>query len=92
MPIQVTVIAISLYIFPSLCPVSGVSEDCVCFVSREQALLTARRSPVLGRHREYERIHYPHVYDAYAEATKTSAFIGGSKVSCGFNKYIIFKN
>ncbi|KAM9488100.1 activating signal cointegrator 1 complex subunit 3 [Clarias gariepinus] len=49
-------------------------------LQREQALLTARRSPVLGRHREYERIHYPHVYDAYAEATKTSAFIGGSKM------------
>ncbi|GAA6072811.1 activating signal cointegrator 1 complex subunit 3, partial [Tachysurus ichikawai] len=48
-------------------------------LSGEQALLTARRSPVLGRQREYERIHYPHVYDAYAEATKTSAFIGGSK-------------
>ncbi|TSK34894.1 Activating signal cointegrator 1 complex subunit 3 [Bagarius yarrelli] len=49
-------------------------------LQREQALLTARRSPVLGRQREYERIHYPHVYDAYAEAIKTSAFIGGSKM------------
>ncbi|MCJ8728529.1 hypothetical protein PDJAM_G00005490 [Pangasius djambal] len=49
-------------------------------LQREQALLTARRSPVLGHQREYERIHYPHVYDAYAEAKKTSAFIGGSKM------------
>ncbi|XP_076827951.1 activating signal cointegrator 1 complex subunit 3 isoform X3 [Brachyhypopomus gauderio] len=49
-------------------------------LQREQALLTARRSPVLGRQRDYERIHYPHVYDAYAEASKTSAFIGGSKM------------
>ncbi|KAJ8288293.1 hypothetical protein COCON_G00009520 [Conger conger] len=47
---------------------------------REQALLTARRSPVLGRQREYERIRYPHVYDAYAEASKTSAFVGGAKM------------
>lgn len=52
---------------------------CVC-VCREQALLTARYSPVLGRHRDYERIRYPHVYDSYAEAIKTSAFVGGSKV------------
>ncbi|KAF4088062.1 hypothetical protein AMELA_G00078530 [Ameiurus melas] len=49
-------------------------------LQREQALLTARRSPVLGYQREYERIHYPNVYDAYAEASKTSAFIGGSKM------------
>ncbi|KAI4871234.1 hypothetical protein NFI96_019754 [Prochilodus magdalenae] len=49
-------------------------------LQREQALLTARRSPVLGRQREYERPRYPHVYDAYAEATKTSAFVGGSKM------------
>ncbi|KAJ8290873.1 hypothetical protein GJAV_G00018670 [Gymnothorax javanicus] len=49
-------------------------------LQREQALLTARRSPVLGRHREHERIRYPHVYDAYAEASKTSAFVGGAKM------------
>ncbi|KAL6488712.1 hypothetical protein MHYP_G00024530 [Metynnis hypsauchen] len=49
-------------------------------LQREQALLTARRSPVLGRQREYERPRYPHVYDSYAEATKTSAFIGGAKM------------
>ncbi|XP_076136691.1 activating signal cointegrator 1 complex subunit 3 [Alosa pseudoharengus] len=49
-------------------------------LQREQALLTARRSPVLGRHREPERIRYPHVYDSFAEATKTSAFVGGSKL------------
>uniref|UniRef100_W5NIJ2 Activating signal cointegrator 1 complex subunit 3 n=1 Tax=Lepisosteus oculatus TaxID=7918 RepID=W5NIJ2_LEPOC len=49
-------------------------------LQREQALLTARKSPVWGRQREYERIHYPHVYDSYAEATKTSAFVGGAKM------------
>uniref|UniRef100_A0A673MSU9 U5 small nuclear ribonucleoprotein 200 kDa helicase n=1 Tax=Sinocyclocheilus rhinocerous TaxID=307959 RepID=A0A673MSU9_9TELE len=49
-------------------------------LQREQALLTARRSPVLGRHREYERIRYPHVYDSYTEAIKTSAFVGGAKM------------
>lgn len=49
-------------------------------LQREQALLTARYSPVLGRHRDYERIRYPHVYDSYAEAIKTSAFVGGSKM------------
>ncbi|KAI2655717.1 Activating signal cointegrator 1 complex subunit 3 [Labeo rohita] len=49
-------------------------------LQREQALLTARSSPVLGRHRDYERIRYPHVYDCYAEATKTSAFVGGAKM------------
>uniref|UniRef100_A0AAR2KKX3 Activating signal cointegrator 1 complex subunit 3 n=1 Tax=Pygocentrus nattereri TaxID=42514 RepID=A0AAR2KKX3_PYGNA len=49
-------------------------------LQREQALLTARRSPVLGRQREYERPRYPHVYDSCAEATKTSAFIGGAKM------------
>ncbi|KAK6326519.1 hypothetical protein J4Q44_G00021640 [Coregonus suidteri] len=47
---------------------------------REQALLTARRSPVLSRERVYERIRYPNVYDCYAEATKTSAFVGGAKL------------
>uniref|UniRef100_A0A4W5RGW0 Activating signal cointegrator 1 complex subunit 3 n=1 Tax=Hucho hucho TaxID=62062 RepID=A0A4W5RGW0_9TELE len=47
---------------------------------REQALLTARRSPVLSRERVYERVRYPNVYDCYAEATKTSAFVGGAKL------------
>lgn len=49
---------------------------------RELALLNARSMPVLGRQREmdFERIHYPHVYDSRAEAMKTSAFIGGAKV------------
>uniref|UniRef100_A0A3P9AM31 Activating signal cointegrator 1 complex subunit 3 n=1 Tax=Esox lucius TaxID=8010 RepID=A0A3P9AM31_ESOLU len=47
---------------------------------REQALLTARRSPVLSRERVYERIRYPNVYDCYSEATKTSAFVGGAKL------------
>lgn len=59
------------------------SVDCLwisVFVCREQALLTARYSPVLGRHRDYERIRYPHVYDSYAEAIMTSAFVGGAKV------------
>lgn len=38
--------------------------------------------PILGRQKEvdFERIHYPHVYDSRAEAMKTSAFIGGAKV------------
>ncbi|XP_077383335.1 activating signal cointegrator 1 complex subunit 3 isoform X2 [Festucalex cinctus] len=47
---------------------------------REQALLTARHEPVLGRERVYERIKYPNVYDSYAEATKTPAFVGGSRM------------
>ncbi|XP_061675544.1 activating signal cointegrator 1 complex subunit 3 isoform X3 [Syngnathoides biaculeatus] len=45
---------------------------------REQALLTARHEPVLGRERVYERIKYPNVYDSYADATKTHAFVGGA--------------
>ncbi|XP_066464224.1 activating signal cointegrator 1 complex subunit 3 isoform X1 [Eleutherodactylus coqui] len=50
-------------------------------MQREQALLNARNVPVLGREREYgERVVYPHVYDAYAEAMKTSAFVGGAKL------------
>jgi len=53
----------------------------VCFlVFREQALLTARREPVLSRERVYERIRYPNVYDCYAEATKMPAFVGGARV------------
>ncbi|XP_054637611.1 activating signal cointegrator 1 complex subunit 3 isoform X1 [Dunckerocampus dactyliophorus] len=47
---------------------------------REQALLTARHEPVLGRERVYERIKYPNVYDSYAEATKTPAFVGGARM------------
>nr|XP_028578883.1 activating signal cointegrator 1 complex subunit 3 isoform X1 [Podarcis muralis] len=49
---------------------------------REQALLNARTMPLLGRQRdtEFEKIHYPHVYDSQAEARRTSAFIGGSKM------------
>lgn len=47
---------------------------------REQALLTARRDPVLTRERAYERIRYPNVYDVYAEATKMPAFVGGARV------------
>ncbi|XP_077455363.1 activating signal cointegrator 1 complex subunit 3 isoform X2 [Stigmatopora argus] len=49
-------------------------------VQREQALLTARREPILGRERVYERIKYPNVYDSYAEATKTPAFVGGARM------------
>ncbi len=52
----------------------------ISIVCREQTLLTSRSSPVFGRHREYERIRYPHVYDSYTEAIKTSAFVGGAKV------------
>ncbi|XP_059194984.1 activating signal cointegrator 1 complex subunit 3 [Centropristis striata] len=47
---------------------------------REQALLTARREPVLSRERVYERIRYPNVYDSYAEATKMPSFVGGAKL------------
>nr|XP_046256523.1 activating signal cointegrator 1 complex subunit 3 [Scatophagus argus] len=47
---------------------------------REQALLTARREPVLSRERVYERIRYPNVYDSYAEATKLPAFVGGARM------------
>uniref|UniRef100_A0A8C2Z046 Activating signal cointegrator 1 complex subunit 3 n=1 Tax=Cyclopterus lumpus TaxID=8103 RepID=A0A8C2Z046_CYCLU len=47
---------------------------------REQALLTARREPVLSRERVYERIRYPNVYDCYAEATKMPAFVGGARL------------
>ncbi|KAI3361536.1 hypothetical protein L3Q82_013685 [Scortum barcoo] len=47
---------------------------------REQALLTARREPVLSRERVYEHIRYPNVYDSYAEATKTPAFVGGARM------------
>lgn len=47
---------------------------------REQALLTARRDPILSRERVYERIRYPNVYDSYAEATKMPAFVGGARM------------
>ncbi|XP_051922360.1 activating signal cointegrator 1 complex subunit 3 [Hippocampus zosterae] len=47
---------------------------------REQALLTARHEPVLTRERVYERIKYPNVYDSYADATKTPAFVGGTRM------------
>ncbi|KAM9353179.1 activating signal cointegrator 1 complex subunit 3 [Symphorus nematophorus] len=47
---------------------------------REQALLTARREPILSRERVYERIRYPNVYDSYAEATKSPAFVGGARM------------
>ncbi|KAM4632986.1 activating signal cointegrator 1 complex subunit 3 [Polymixia lowei] len=47
---------------------------------REQALLTARREPVLSRERVYERVCYPNVYDSYGDATKTPAFVGGAKM------------
>ncbi|XP_028326089.1 activating signal cointegrator 1 complex subunit 3 isoform X2 [Gouania willdenowi] len=47
---------------------------------REQALLNARREPILARERVYERIRYPNVYDCYAEATKTPAFVGGARM------------
>ncbi|XP_019946883.1 activating signal cointegrator 1 complex subunit 3 [Paralichthys olivaceus] len=47
---------------------------------REQALLTARREPVLSRERVYERIKYPNVYDIYSEATNMPAFVGGARI------------
>ncbi|XP_028280593.1 activating signal cointegrator 1 complex subunit 3 [Parambassis ranga] len=47
---------------------------------REQALLYAQREPILARERVYERIRYPNVYDSYAEATKTPAFVGGARM------------
>ncbi|XP_073192970.1 activating signal cointegrator 1 complex subunit 3 isoform X7 [Lepidochelys kempii] len=51
-------------------------------MQREQSLLNARSVPVLSRQREmnFEKIHYPHVYDSQAEAMRTSAFIGGAKM------------
>uniref|UniRef100_H3AWC7 Helicase ATP-binding domain-containing protein n=1 Tax=Latimeria chalumnae TaxID=7897 RepID=H3AWC7_LATCH len=49
-------------------------------MQREQALQNARTGPILSRQRDFERVHFPHVYDAYAEAMKTSAFIGGAKM------------
>lgn len=56
-------------------------QVCVClFLYREQALLTARQEPVFSRDRVYERIRFPNVYDSFAEATKSPAFVGGSKV------------
>ncbi|XP_025055847.1 activating signal cointegrator 1 complex subunit 3 isoform X4 [Alligator sinensis] len=63
-------------------------EGLMCFdpkelrMQREQALLNAQDVPVLSRHRDmdFEKIYYPHVYDARAEAMKTSAFIGGAKM------------
>lgn len=61
-------------------PVLLYRATLVCFY-RELALLTARREPVLSRERVYERIRYPNVYDSYAEATKTPAFVGGARVS-----------
>ncbi|XP_077950237.1 activating signal cointegrator 1 complex subunit 3 isoform X2 [Gasterosteus aculeatus] len=47
---------------------------------REQALLTARREPILSRERVHERVRYPNVYDCYAEATKLPAFVGGARM------------
>ncbi|XP_061770948.1 activating signal cointegrator 1 complex subunit 3 [Nerophis ophidion] len=47
---------------------------------REHALLTARQEPLLCRERVYERIKYPNVYDSYAEAAKTPAFVGGARM------------
>lgn len=52
-----------------------------CCLHREQALLTARREPILSRERVHERVRYPNVYDCYAEATKLPAFVGGARVS-----------
>lgn len=55
--------------------------DALLSVHREQALLTARRDPILSRDRGPQRPRYPHVYDSYAEASKMAAFVGGARVS-----------
>ncbi|XP_056902456.1 activating signal cointegrator 1 complex subunit 3 isoform X2 [Takifugu flavidus] len=47
---------------------------------REQALLTARRDPILSRDGGYQRPCYPNVYDSYAEARKMAAFVGGARM------------
>ncbi|KAM9797925.1 activating signal cointegrator 1 complex subunit 3 [Neosynchiropus ocellatus] len=47
---------------------------------REQALLTARQEPVLTREWVYKPIRYPNVFDAYAEAAKSPAFVGGARM------------
>lgn len=88
-----TFAAFSVCFFP---PVYSPTKH---LLNREQALLTARRDPILTRERVYEPVRYPNVYDSYAEATKTPSFVGGAKVEqinlCGllfytFQKFIFF--
>lgn len=55
--------------------------DALLSLHSEQALLTARRDPILSRDRGPQRPRYPHVYDSYAEASKMAAFVGGARVS-----------
>lgn len=58
----------------------------------EQALLTARRDPILSRDGGYQRPRYPNVYDSYAEATKMAAFVGGARVSSLSTSVLINSN
>ncbi len=56
------------------------------FRFREAALLAAAQSPMFtGTGRSIpDREKYPYVFDAFAEARQTSAFVGGAKVRNGF--------
>ncbi|XP_038655200.1 activating signal cointegrator 1 complex subunit 3 isoform X1 [Scyliorhinus canicula] len=47
---------------------------------REHALQSARIAPILTRQHDYERIHYPNVYDSKGEAMQSAAFIAGAKM------------
>ncbi|XP_013390155.1 activating signal cointegrator 1 complex subunit 3-like, partial [Lingula anatina] len=49
---------------------------------REQALITAATAPLFSQRssRAPERIQYPNVFDSFAEAQQSSAFVGGSKM------------
>ena len=53
-------------------------------IFREAALIAAAHTPLFsdtsGRKGYGERERYPYVFDAHAEAKKSSAFIGGAKV------------
>nr|XP_032829466.1 activating signal cointegrator 1 complex subunit 3 [Petromyzon marinus] len=50
-------------------------------LQREEALLNAQIAPILLPRAQWtEPERFPNVYDAYAEARKTSAFVGGSKM------------
>ena len=54
------------------------------YIFREAALIAAAQTPLFsdssGRKDYGERERYPYVFDAHAEAKKSSAFIGGAKV------------
>ncbi|XP_067883001.1 activating signal cointegrator 1 complex subunit 3 isoform X3 [Heterodontus francisci] len=49
-------------------------------LQREHALQNARTAPILTRQHDYERIHYPHVYDSKSKAMQSPAFIAGAKM------------